>query len=81
MESLAALKPAFKEDGVIHAGNSLGHRGRRGGGAARLRAQKARQLGLKPRARIVSTAMAGSDPVLMLTGPIPSTRRRWRRPG
>jgi acetyl-CoA acyltransferase len=74
VETLAALKPAFKADGVIHAGNSSGIVD---GAAAVLLASlsRARALGLKPRARIVATAVAGSDPVLMLTGPIPSTRK------
>src|SRR5438067_2848289 len=74
VETLSALKPSFKEDGVLHAGNSSGIVD---GAAAVVIASKgrARSLGLKPRARIVSMAVAGSDPVLMLTGPIPSTRK------
>src|SRR5207237_9592295 len=74
VDTLAALKPSFKEDGVLHAGNSSGIVD---GAAAVVIASKgrARSLGLKPRARIVSMAVAGSDPVLMLTGPIPSTRK------
>jgi acetyl-CoA acyltransferase len=73
-ETLAALRPSFKEDGVLHAGNSSGIVD---GAAAVVVASKgrARSLGLKPRARIVSMAVAGSDPILMLTGPIPSTRK------
>ncbi|MGE5047380.1 MAG: thiolase family protein [Deltaproteobacteria bacterium] len=73
-DTLAALKPSFKEDGVLHAGNSSGIVD---GAAVVVVASKgrARSLGLKPRARIVSMAVAGSDPVLMLTGPIPSTRK------
>src|SRR6185295_12103717 len=80
VETLAALKPVFKPDGVIHAGNSSGIVD----GAAAVvvtSARKARQLGLKARAKIVSTAVAGSDPVLMLTGPIPSTRKALQRAG
>jgi acetyl-CoA acetyltransferase family protein len=74
VETLAGLKPSFKEDGVLHAGNSSGIVD---GAAAVVIASKgrARSLGLKPRARIVSMAVAGSDPVLMLTGPIPATRK------
>jgi acetyl-CoA C-acetyltransferase len=74
LESLGALKPAFKENGVIHAGNSSGIVD---GAAAVTVASlaKARALGRTPRARIVATAVAGSDPVLMLTGPIPSTKK------
>ncbi len=73
-DTLAALKPSFKEDGVLHAGNSSGIVD---GAAAVVVASKARArtLGLKPRARIVSMAVAGSDPVLMLTGPIPASRK------
>ena len=73
-DTLAALKPSFKEDGLLHAGNSSGIVD---GAAAVVVASKgrARSLGLKPRARIVSMAVAGSDPVLMLTGPIPATRK------
>ncbi|MBS2022904.1 MAG: thiolase family protein [Deltaproteobacteria bacterium] len=74
VETLAKLKPSFKEDGVLHAGNSSGIVD---GAAAVLIGSKAhaRSLGLKARARIVSMAVAGSDPVLMLTGPIPAARK------
>jgi acetyl-CoA acetyltransferase family protein len=74
LEALAALKPSFKPDGVLHAGNSSGIVD---GAAAVVIASKgrARSLGVKPRARIVSMAVAGSDPILMLTGPIPATRK------
>jgi acetyl-CoA acetyltransferase family protein len=74
VDTLAALKPSFKENGVLHAGNSSGIVD---GAAAVVISSKgrARSLGLKPRARIVSMAVAGSDPILMLTGPIPATRK------
>jgi acetyl-CoA acetyltransferase family protein len=80
MEALAGLKPAFKEDGVIHAGNSSGIVD---GAAAVLLAsgERASALGLKARARVVATAVSGSDPVLMLTGPIPSTQKALRLAG
>ena len=73
-DSLARLKPSFQEDGVLTAGNSSGIVD---GAAAVIIASKARArgLGLKARARIVSMAISGSDPILMLTGPIPSTRK------
>jgi len=73
-DTLAKLKLSFKEDGVLTAGNSSGIVD---GASAVVIASKARAraLGLKPRARIVSMAVAGSDPVLMLTGPIPSTKK------
>jgi acetyl-CoA acyltransferase len=80
VESLAALKPSFREDGVIHAGNASGIVD----GAAAVTvasAEAARALGLRPRARIVATAVVGSDPVLMLTGPIPSSRLALERAG
>src|SRR5438105_2720078 len=73
VETLAALKPSFKDNGVLHAGNSSGIVD---GAAAVVISTKgrARSLGLKPRAKIVSMAVAGSDPILMLTGPIPAAR-------
>ncbi len=72
LEALAALKPAFMEDGIITAGNSSQISD---GSAALLLAseKKAEALGLRPRARIVAQAVVGVDPVLMLTGPIPAT--------
>ncbi|HEY1334389.1 MAG TPA: thiolase family protein [Myxococcaceae bacterium] len=80
VETLAALKPSFREDGVIHAGNASGIVD---GAAAVVVASReaARALGLRPRARVVTTAVVGSDPVLMLTGPIPSTRLALERAG
>ena len=80
VESLAALKPVFKDNGVIHAGNSSGIVD--GAAAVTLASLgKARSLGLTPRARIVATAVAGSDPLLMLTGPIPSTQKALKLAG
>jgi len=80
VQTLATLKPAFREDGVIHAGNSSGIVD---GAAAVVVASQAaaERLGVRPRARIVTCAVAGSDPVLMLTGPIPSTRKALARAG
>ena len=74
LEKLASLPPAFKADGRITAGNSSGIND----GAAALLVTtdaKAAELGLKPRARIVAMAQVGVDPVLMLEGPIPVTRK------
>ncbi|MBJ6763271.1 acetyl-CoA C-acyltransferase [Myxococcaceae bacterium JPH2] len=80
MEALAGLRPVFKENGVIHAGNSSGIVD--GAAAVVVASDKAaRAWGLPRRARIVATAVAGSDPVLMLTGPIPSTRKALARAG
>ncbi|MGC9156261.1 MAG: thiolase family protein, partial [Ferrimicrobium sp.] len=68
------LRPAFKEDGKITAGNSSQITD--GASAALIMSsERAEQLGLTPRARFVSFAVIGSDPVLMLTAPIPATQR------
>jgi len=80
VETLAGLKPAFADDGVIHAGNSS----QISDGAAALLVttpEKARELGLTPLARYHSGAVTGADPVLMLTGPIPATGKVLRRAG
>ncbi len=78
IEKLSGLKPVFKEGGVIHAGNSSGIVD---GSVAVLVMSKARarSLRLKPRAKIVSTAVAGADPVIMLTGPIPASQKALRK--
>jgi acetyl-CoA acyltransferase len=78
VETLAKLKPAFKPDGVITAGNSSQITD---GAAAVLimSEEKANQLGLKPRARFHTFALAGVDPVIMLTGPIPATTKVLER--
>ncbi|MFC9659543.1 thiolase family protein [Nocardia sp. NPDC127606] len=79
-EKLAKLKPAFRDDGVIHAGNSS----QISDGAAALlltTPENARELGLTPLARYRAGAVAGSDPVLMLTGPIPATEKVLRKAG
>jgi acetyl-CoA acetyltransferase family protein len=78
LEKLSQLKPAFKEDGKITAGNSS----QISDGAAAvllMSADKAASLGLAPRARIVDQTTVGVDPVIMLTGPIPATRRLLER--
>jgi acetyl-CoA acyltransferase len=80
MQTLAKLKPAFKPDGVIHAGNSS----QISDGAAALlitSSEKAAELGLKPIARIHTAVLAGDDPVIMLTAPIPATRKALQRSG
>jgi len=80
MEKMAQLKPAFKEDGVIHAGNSSQISD---GSAALLMMtdEKAKSLGLKPIARIHTAVLAGADPVIMLTAPIPATQKALKRSG
>ena len=80
IEALAALKPAFKEHGKITAGNSS----QISDGAAAvllMERAKAEALGLRPRARIVDQTTVGVDPVIMLTGPIPATRKLLERNG
>jgi acetyl-CoA acetyltransferase family protein len=80
IEKLAALKPAFTADGVITAGNSSQITD---GAAAVLvmEREKARTMGLRPRARFHSFALGGVDPVIMLTGVIPATRKILARSG
>jgi acetyl-CoA acetyltransferase family protein len=80
LEKLASLKPAFKEDGKITAGNSS----QVSDGAAAVlltTPEKAKELGLTPRARVVDQTTVGVDPVMMLTGPIPATRKILDRNG
>ena len=80
LEALGKLKPAFKGSGTVTAGNSSGIND--GASAVLLvEAARARELGLRPMARIVSTAVAGVDPALMGTGPIPATRKALERAG
>ncbi len=79
-ESLANLKPAFKPDGKVTAGNSSQICD--GASAALIMSEeKAKELGLTPRARFHTFALAGVDPVTMLTGPIPSTQKAIARSG
>ena len=78
LEKLAQLKPAFKEDGKVTAGNSS----QISDGAAAvllMTREKADEYGLKPRARIMDQTTVGVDPVIMLTGPIPATRKLLER--
>ncbi len=80
IEKMAQLKPAFKEDGVIHAGNSS----QISDGAAALlfmSAEKAKALGLTPIAKVHTATLAGADPVMMLSAPIPATRKALKRSG
>src|SRR5690625_6830849 len=74
MAALSELKPIFKEDGKITAGNASQMSD---GASAQLlmSREKADELGLQPKARIVARAVVGSDPTLMLTGPIAATRK------
>src|SRR3954449_8243033 len=78
LETLSKLKPVFKEDGKVTAGNAS----QVSDGAAAvlmMTREKADELGLKPRARIVDQTTVGCDPVLMLEGPIPATTKILER--
>lgn len=80
LEKLASLKPAFRPDGLITAGNSS----QISDGAAAvliMERQTAERLGLRPRARFVSFSLAGDNPILMLTAPIPATFKALDRAG
>jgi acetyl-CoA acyltransferase len=80
LDGLAQLKTAFRDDGVLTAGNSS----QISDGAAALllcTRDRAKQLGLSPIARVHAAAIAGSDPVMMLTGPIPATQKALARAG
>jgi acetyl-CoA acyltransferase len=80
LEALAGLKPAFKPDGKVTAGNSS----QISDGAAAvllMSADRARELGVTPRAKIVDQTTVGVDPVMMLTGPIPATQKLLQRNG
>jgi len=80
LEKLAALKPAFRKDGTVTAGNSAGIND--GAAALVLMARsRAQQLGLRPRARIITSAVAGVDPAYMGLGPIYATRKVLQRAG
>ena len=79
-DKMATLAPSFKPDGVVTAANSS----QISDGAAALLIMseaRAKALGLTPRARIVATALAGVDPRIMLTGPIPATQRALKKAG
>jgi acetyl-CoA acyltransferase len=80
LERMATLVPSFRPDGKITAGNSS----QISDGAAMLlitTRAKAKELGLKPRARFVSFSVAGVDPTIMLTGPIPATQKALEKAG
>ncbi len=80
VETLAKLKPVFKEDGIIHAGNSS----QISDGCAALivtTPERAKDLGLTPIVRYVSGAVSGADAKMMLTGPIPATEKLLKKSG
>jgi acetyl-CoA acyltransferase len=80
VEGLAKLKTVFKEDGVIHAGNASQISD---GSAALLMmtSEKAAALGLTPIARVHTAVLAGADPIIMLTAPIPATQKALKKSG
>jgi acetyl-CoA acetyltransferase family protein len=80
LEALGKLRPIFRDDGSVTAGNSSGIND---GAAATLvvEAERARELGLTPLARVVSTAVAGVDPAIMGVGPVPASRKALARAG
>ncbi|MET0705214.1 MAG: thiolase family protein [Mycobacterium sp.] len=80
LEKMSQIKPAFKHDGVIHAGNAS----QISDGAAALlimSTERATELGLTPLARVHTAVLAGADPVIMLTAPIPATQKALKRSG
>jgi acetyl-CoA acetyltransferase family protein len=80
IEKLASLKPSFEENGKIHPGNAS----QISDGAAALllmSREKAEELGVKPRFRVTARSVVGSDPALMLTGPIAATRQVLKKAG
>ena len=80
LDILSELKPVFKEDGKITAGNSS----QMSDGASAvilMSKEKALELGLKPKAKIIARSVIGSDPTLMLTGPIEATRQVLKKAG
>jgi acetyl-CoA acetyltransferase family protein len=80
LAALSGLKPAFRDGGTVTAGNSSGIND--GASAVLLvEASRARDLGLKPMARVISTAVAGVDPAIMGYGPVPATRKALDRAG
>ena len=80
MEALAKLKPAFKKDGTVTAGNASGINDS-AAAVVVMSSKKAKELGIKPMAIIKSYASAGVDPAIMGTGPIPSSRKALAKAG
>jgi 3-oxoadipyl-CoA thiolase len=80
LEGLARLRPAFRDGGTVTAGNASGIND---GAAAVLvvEAQRGREMGLRPMARVLATAVAGVDPRVMGIGPVPAVRRALDRAG
>jgi len=79
LESLANLKPVLERDPAFHTAGTASQISDGAGALLLMTADKADALGLQPRARVVDTCIQGSDPVLMLTGPIPATEHLLER--
>ena len=80
MEKLAKLRPAFKKDGTVTAGNASGINDC-GAAVVVMEADEAKRRGVKPVVKIVDAAVAGVDPAYMGLGPIPAVRKLWEKTG
>ncbi len=80
LEKLAKLKPAFRENGTVTAGNSCGLNDG-AAGVVIMNSRKAKRLGLTPKVKIIATAVAGVHPSFMGLGPVPATRKALKRAG
>ena len=80
LEAMGRLKPAFKQDGTVTAGNASGMNDA-GAALVLMHADRAAELGVKPRARILAYASCGVDPAIMGIGPVPAVRRVLERSG
>lgn len=80
LEKLASLKPVFKKTGSVTAGNSCG-RNDAGAAVVLMSADKAKELGIKPLARILTDAVVGVPPQIMGIGPVPATRKALKQAG
>jgi acetyl-CoA C-acetyltransferase len=80
LESMAGLKPVFQKDGTVTAGNASGMNDA-GAALVLMSAERAAELGVTPRARIVSYASCGVDPAIMGIGPVPAVRRALEKAG
>lgn len=78
-DSINGLRPAFKEDGIVTAGNASGLNDS-GAAVVVMSKEKADELGIKPLCTIKSYASAGVDPRIMGIGPVPSSTRLWKKP-
>jgi acetyl-CoA C-acetyltransferase len=81
LEALAGLKPVLDRTPAVHTAGTASQISDGAGALLLMTGDRAKQLGLEPKARIVDTCLVGSDPVLMLTGPIPATQHLLERSG